>query len=753
MKIKTKLIANVVFTAAIIGAISLTSFVSMNFLQKKLVYLTEKSTPFQIWSVELQRELLSSIANLVKVNVASTLMELERSKAEANISLEIVADTEISLNRLIGNLPVAVSSDLNTLSQELFAASEERIRSSNAAIAASEKIVQRLKESTARLNDLDNSIRNLQSSYYNSFTAALENTAVFSKKLRSIEELRNLVRELQLIAVVVQNSQSSSALLIAKGKLKAMVDRITHNDYFRSNTSIAAHTMGFADKLAECIGIQANALKSKNNTSNVNATEIGKDLAYKLNDLFQSMDQESMLAHDEVISATSKQRTIFSHTNSANSILVENSQLVTLGLMVSDKTNRLFTLDSIAQLDACDTEIRELFLKIGRQERILEHTLTILNDKKELQLLKAATTSLAAINHEIYSASGIIATLKKKVNAIEQANMSSEKLRTIVATQTVKAKENVSDAQTEQYQSIEDVNTMIRHSMSQIGAVGGAAIVIGIFFGFWIFRSIMRPMRIVQSAVHSQQMQVTEKAALAEAVAGGDLSWDVTVGTALQPDQDLFRNDEMGMVLDSVVQMSEAQVSLDRAFAGMTTSLRQSRREEARRDHLKSGLFELNEILRGEFEITTISDKSLTYMARFLRAGVGIMYLYYENEYVLRPCSTYACPDEARRNTCFQRGEGLPGQVAVERKSVRLDYVPAGYLPVSSALGAADPRSIVIMPIMHGDFFAGVLELGSFEPFSADDVEFLEKSLEGVAIAINVNRSRQLATVMKTEAA
>ena len=88
-------------------------------------------------------------------------------------------------------------------------------------------------------------------------------------------------------------------------------------------------------------------------------------------------------------------------------------------------------------------------------------------------------------------------------------------------------------------------------------------------------------------------------------------------------------------------------------------------------------------------------------------------------------------------------GEGLPGQVALQRKMMCLNAVPPDYLPSTSALGKSDPLNVVIMPIMHNDTCVGVLELGSFRQFSADDFNFLHQSLEGVAIAIVVSRSHQ----------
>ena len=72
-----------------------------------------------------------------------------------------------------------------------------------------------------------------------------------------------------------------------------------------------------------------------------------------------------------------------------------------------------------------------------------------------------------------------------------------------------------------------------------------------------------------------------------------------------------------------------------------------------------------------------------------------------------------------------------------------LNSVPPDYLPITSALGEADPLNIAILPIVHNETLVGVLELGSFRQYHDEDFEFLNQSLEGIAIAISVNRSHQ----------
>ena len=741
MTLKTKLIANMLVTAAIIVGISLASFSSMHFIQGKLAYIAEKSAPFQMGTVAFQRELQSYITDLVKVNAARTMQEYARFREEAEQSLVRVKKDQHALEGMHGDRRLDMSGDLDQISGELFAATEARIQSDSAAGEANIKVSQRMKESSARLKELEAHIRELQVTRAASFAKALATTDLFSARLRSLEELRNQVKDLLAVAAAAHNAQNSTAFLIVKGKANTLLGRIAKS---KNAPFISSDLKVLTADLNGFLQLQAEFLSQKDDGSKKWAFESLKELTEKLNRLYLDLHQEAEMASSQLAIGTNRQGVIFAQSNSANSILLANAELVALGLTVTGDINRLFTLGSPAELDTLDSELRSLFAEIDERARLMEISLAKLDARDEITILHTAVGSLSAIRTELYSAAGIMSTLKRKLSAIEQANRSTDKLHAMVIKQSAQGDESISAARGGQENAIAAVNSMVRRSLSQVYGIGLVAIVIGILFGFWIYRSVLLPLGVVLGAVRRQQEQGEEKASLAEAVAGGDLNREVIVSEAITLDSTRVNSDEMGMVLGAIVSMSAAQVTLDRAFAAMTASLRSSRDLDARRDRLKSGLYELNKILRVEHTSAELADEALAFMADFLGAGVGIMYLYDEKGEMLQTLSTYAISRTGRLNWGFRLGEGLPGQVALERKMICLNVVPPDYIPITSALGTAAPLTVAILPILHNDTLVGVLELGSFRRFDDDDFTFLTQALEGVAITINVNRSRQL---------
>jgi signal transduction histidine kinase/ActR/RegA family two-component response regulator len=63
--------------------------------------------------------------------------------------------------------------------------------------------------------------------------------------------------------------------------------------------------------------------------------------------------------------------------------------------------------------------------------------------------------------------------------------------------------------------------------------------------------------------------------------------------------------------------------------------------------------------------------------------------------------------------------------------------LPADYVKISSGLGEAAPVSLMILPIVFEDHVLGVIEAGSFSPFTQVHRDFLEQLMETIGVNVN----------------
>ena len=493
MKIKTKLILNMVIGAVAVWSIVITSIFGMTFIKGKLSYLTQKSTPYQIRTVEFQKELQGAITDLIKVNAARDMKEYQTFRGEAEKSLAGVKISQQALEEM-ANTKLETYGELSTISQELFEVAANKLKSEAAANEANKKVAQRLKESSARLKELDKRIRILQTGRTNSFAAALKDTGQHSGRLRSVEELRNLIKDLQMIMLEMQGAQKSTTVLIAKGKLNAVGSKISKNTYLQDNDQVAEDCKAILAKIDDFAKLQSAALTAKTEDAREKAHTAGRETAEKVNAVFLALEQEAALANEKFGIESGRQGSIFSASNAANSILISNSELVSLGMSLEGYSTKLFMLESVAEIDRLTPEINAVFSKMGELTRTLNGALGKLGVTEELKLLNGVQASLSSTRNELFAASGIIATLKAHLTAHSQAVAIGDKLRQIVIRQAEKGKETVSAARGDQEKAIASVNKMVTSSIFLLLAIGSTAAIVGTFFGIWGFRSVIKPL-------------------------------------------------------------------------------------------------------------------------------------------------------------------------------------------------------------------------------------------------------------------
>ncbi|MCX7170522.1 MAG: GAF domain-containing protein, partial [Proteobacteria bacterium] len=265
----------------------------------------------------------------------------------------------------------------------------------------------------------------------------------------------------------------------------------------------------------------------------------------------------------------------------------------------------------------------------------------------------------------------------------------------------------------------------------------------GIALSLLITRSVRLSLKLATREIQGLIKGSAGRIRTAEAIGAGDLSQEIVLSEPLQVDLDRLPRDEIGILMNAAVKFSEVQCTLDEAFRQMTLSLRLARDKERDRDWLKSGRNELYSLLREGQDTTEMADKILRFMVEYVKAGVGVLYLFDERSVKLNRTATYAARKDLKLGEQFRLGEGLIGQAAREQKIVFLSDVPSDYLRIGSALGESAPKLITAIPLLHGNRLIGVIEIGTFVAFSEIELRFMEAAREAIAIGLDANLAHQ----------
>ena len=129
-------------------------------------------------------------------------------------------------------------------------------------------------------------------------------------------------------------------------------------------------------------------------------------------------------------------------------------------------------------------------------------------------------------------------------------------------------------------------------------------------------------------------------------------------------------------------------------------------------------------------------DQLLINLSKAIAIVQGVAYTLNRQTQTYSMVSTYAFYTTDTSRT-FAIGEGIPGQVAKDKKLLFINDVPEGYIKIVSGLGSSSPRYMGVIPIIHGDETIALLEISTFEKPEVDLVEFQKQFNEKVSEKIS----------------
>ncbi|MBC7921999.1 MAG: GAF domain-containing protein [Ferruginibacter sp.] len=197
------------------------------------------------------------------------------------------------------------------------------------------------------------------------------------------------------------------------------------------------------------------------------------------------------------------------------------------------------------------------------------------------------------------------------------------------------------------------------------------------------------------------------------------------------------------------------QDELGHSLLNMRTNLMESQARDQQEKFSNLGLAEVGELLRanqGNPEELAVSV--ITKLVKYLNAQQGGVFVVQGEDEADPHINLMACYAYERRKHLKKRlemGEGLVGQAIREQSTIYLTEVPNDYLLITSGLGGANPRSILILPLRASQQVVGAIELASFREFKSFEIAFLEKVAESLAATLVSVRVTQKTNLLLQE--
>jgi CHASE3 domain sensor protein len=153
------------------------------------------------------------------------------------------------------------------------------------------------------------------------------------------------------------------------------------------------------------------------------------------------------------------------------------------------------------------------------------------------------------------------------------------------------------------------------------------------------------------------------------------------------------------------------------------------------------GLSKFSELIRNnQNQKEKLLDEVVRFLTKYLNANQASLFVLNESDELDVYLELGACYAYDKKKFLEKRvavGSGMLGQVYLEATTLVLKEIPANYVQITSGLGEATPKFLVIIPLKYNEKVQALLEMASFEVFEPHQISFLEKAGEFVASAIH----------------
>ena len=165
-------------------------------------------------------------------------------------------------------------------------------------------------------------------------------------------------------------------------------------------------------------------------------------------------------------------------------------------------------------------------------------------------------------------------------------------------------------------------------------------------------------------------------------------------------------------------------------------ALKKSESETANKNWLLTGNSALSEKLIGDQSIEQLANNTISFLCTYLKANIGAVYLFNENENALLLNGKFAFSSAKDTKENFKLNEGLIGQAAWEQKQISLTDISDDQIRITSSVLNAKPKHLLITPFLLDGKTIGVIEIGKLIEFNETEKEFINVAMNSIAISV-----------------
>lgn len=194
--------------------------------------------------------------------------------------------------------------------------------------------------------------------------------------------------------------------------------------------------------------------------------------------------------------------------------------------------------------------------------------------------------------------------------------------------------------------------------------------------------------------------------------------------------------------------------NLFEALQEIQTRYNKLNKEDAHRNWTFVGVEKIVNLIRGNSleaeKILSSLTSTLCKYAKANQAAIFVLNAENPNNEFFELKSLFAYDKRKHLSMTVNMGESLVSECYLEGSAIYMTDVPTNYVKITSGLGEATPRSILLIPLIFDETKVGVIEFAFFHKLEPFELEFLSKVSEHIAsYIIRENQSNKTKAILE----
>ncbi len=510
MTVKIKLLLNVGVVLMALSILMFSALVGARKTNRSIADLTEKTAPYQLKALHHQKVLQAHTVNLVNLSSSKTTEEYQREASHTLSSLSQLTQASEDLARLKGER-LKEDKTISDITKAILENTERKIKTQKAAMTASQPITEDLSKSLTELKAFVEGIQQKDSETVTTNVEGLFSTNDQVQQLQGIkDELKGLTQTTLQIVSATDRRSVSALDEQAKNCLKRIVEsfKTLKNPEKVSSEPIKKWTT-LNERIERLILLHSQSLGSEDRKWRDMVEGKAKEMVVDLNLILEGLEKMIQEAQGQLKGYMGDMLRTQDHLKNTNKILSLTSELSLLNASIISIINQSIHAKQMKDLELHRNSLKTLFHEANQTGQKVKDFLFNADYGDGMVAIMNYLKTLKQVASSFLDKEGVAEKLKASIQSGNELEKLNAEMQRIVAKHLETSNQEVIAAGTNQEQVVISLNRTARNMVWTISVVGGGIAMIMLIMGFFINRSITKPIQTVVASITEASDQLT----------------------------------------------------------------------------------------------------------------------------------------------------------------------------------------------------------------------------------------------------